>query len=259
MSKRQRQLQDIVCDTLCATAVVRERDDNTYVVATPFAFPDGDQYMLYLKPLVGGGYRVSDMGHTLMHLSYEMDVDKLREGNRANLFSRILAESGVNEEEGELFVESRQDQLGESLFRVGQAITRIHDITFLSRTRVESTFYEDLWSRIIEVVKAESVQRDYIVPGLDGAENYPVDYFVPGKERALFLFGVPNQAAARLATIELQYFNQHNVDYDSIIVFADQQSIPAKDLARLSNAGGEQVASLDATAELWRKIRKRAA
>jgi len=259
MTRQQSQIQEIVCETLCASAEVRERKDGTFVVTTPFTFPDGDQYMLYVKPLAGGGYRVTDMGHTLMHISYEMDVDKLREGSRGSLLSRVLAEAEVNESEGEVFVEAPQNKLGESLFRLGQAITRVHDITFLNRYRVESTFYEDLYARIGEAVPQQHIERDYVVPGIRDAENYTVDYFVPGKNLPLYIYGVPDKSKVRLVTIELQHLLSQSHNFDSIIVFADQESIPRKDLARLSNVGGEQVASLDARAELAQKIRKRAA
>jgi hypothetical protein len=258
MSKHLKQLQTTVCDTLCESAEVHDRPDGTFVVTTPFSFPDGDRYMLYLKPLPAGGYRISDMGHTLMHISYEMDVDKLKEGNRGKLFSRVLAECGVQEDDGEVYMEVPRNQVGDGLFRLGQTVTRLHDITFLNRFRVESTFYEDLLERIAQVVPEGSVERGYVVPGIQDAENYEVDYFVPGKDRDLFIYGVSNKDKAQFTTIALQYFNQNEVDYDSILVFEDQQKIPSKVLARLSNAGGEQVASLDAREELIRKIKKRA-
>jgi hypothetical protein len=42
-------------------------------------------------------------------------------------------------------------------------------------------------------------------------------------------------------------------------VFEDQQEIPRADLARLSNAGGEMVASLNAEGDLRRKLERKAA
>jgi hypothetical protein len=43
-------------------------------------------------------------------------------------------------------------------------------------------------------------------------------------------------------------------DFDSLLIFSDQGSIPKQDLARLSNAGGEMIASLDAEADFSRKL-----
>ncbi|WP_414041937.1 DUF1828 domain-containing protein [Acidithiobacillus sp. M4-SHS-6] len=40
------------------------------MVNTPFSFPDGDPFVLYLEERPGGILRLTDAGHTLMHLSY---------------------------------------------------------------------------------------------------------------------------------------------------------------------------------------------
>ncbi|NTW84318.1 MAG: DUF1828 domain-containing protein, partial [Chlorobiaceae bacterium] len=75
-------LQKTLCNAMCSEVCVREKTPDILAVDTPFTFPDGDQYQLYIKILPGGILRLSDMGHTLMHLSYEHDIDKLREGTR---------------------------------------------------------------------------------------------------------------------------------------------------------------------------------
>jgi hypothetical protein len=62
-----------------------------------------------------------------------------------------------------------------------------------------------------------------------------------------------------LVTIILEHWLRASVEFDSLLIFADQQEIPRKDLARLSNVGGEMVASLDAREDIQRKILKLAA
>ena len=39
------------------------------------AFPDEDGYPFHLAEAPSGGLRLSDCGHTLMHISYEHDID----------------------------------------------------------------------------------------------------------------------------------------------------------------------------------------
>jgi len=47
-----------------------------YIVEHPFAFDDGDHYIVILKN-VAGEWELSDEGHTIMHLSYEgLDLNK---------------------------------------------------------------------------------------------------------------------------------------------------------------------------------------
>lgn len=249
-------LKETLCRALCGEVTVRRRPDGLISVDTPFQYADGDHFQIYLKPLAAG-LRLSDMGATLMHLSYETDVDSLREGTRAKVFDGILASMGVTESEGEFYIDSETEKLGESLFRFGQALTQLHDLSFLNRVRVESTFYEDLTRQLERIVGAERIRRDYIVPELESASDYPIDYFIEGGPRPVYLFGVPGKDKARLATIILERLLRAQIDFDSLIVFADSTGIPRSDVARLMNTGGEMVASLTAADDLARKLKRK--
>jgi hypothetical protein len=46
------------------------------------------------------------------------------------------------------------------------------------------------------------------------------------------------------------------VEFDSLLIFQNQPDISRADLARLSNVGGEMVASLDASEDFARKVQK---
>ena len=254
--------ENALCNQLCAQVKLQHRKKDKVLLETPFAYPDGDRYPLYLTETHTGGVRVSDAGHTLMHLSYENDVEKFFEGTRRLLFEHILREQGIeyDEKTGEFYMEAPADRLSEAVFRLGQALTRIYDLTFLNRSRVASTFYEDLYEQIVNVIPEDKVSRNYVIPGLPNADIYPVDYRLEGKhDTQLFLFGIPNRDKARLTTIFLQYYIQNNVDFDSLLVFSNQEEIPRSDLARLSNVGGEMIASLNAEDDLRRKLMKKVA
>ena len=60
------------------------------------------------------------------------------------LLERIVAESGIHQENGVFAVDASVDRLPEAIFRFGQALTRIYDLTLLSRSNVDSTFDDDL-------------------------------------------------------------------------------------------------------------------
>ena len=254
--------QEQLCEQFCANVQLHHRSNGMVMLQTPFSYPDGDQYALYLTELDTGGIRVSDGGHTLMHLSYENDVDKFFSSTRNILLHQIIAEQDVNfsEEDGQFFIDTSANHLADAAFKLGQALTRIHDLTFLNRSRVASTFYDDLKEQLATVVPAEKIQCDYIVDGLPGAEQYPVDFCIEGKLGVpVFLFGILNRDKARLATIFLQYFHQHHIDFDSLLVFENQEEIPRADLSRLSNVGGEMISSLNAEDDFRRKIERKAA
>jgi hypothetical protein len=253
------ELQKALCKSFCADVRLKLRGDDIYFVNTPLSFPDGDAYTIYLRLLTSGLTRITDDGHTLMHLSYDNDVSKIRSGTRGTLLERIKAEMDLHESNGELFMDCPIDKAGETLFRFGQALTKITDLTFLNRAKVESTFYDDLWEALVHIIRAEIITRDYLVPDMPKAEDYPIDYKIERKmETPFFVFGIPNKDKARLVTIIIEHLLREKKEFDSLLIFDDQQGIPRPDLARLSNVGGEMVASLDAQSDLRRKLLKMA-
>jgi len=249
-----KKLQENLFTHLCAEVKIKPKNGSLYLIETPFYFPDGDPYQIYIKEMPGGVIRLTDMGHTLMHLSYENDIDKFKEGTRGKLFDQIMAETSIETDNGELFIDTPMVHLGNNLFRLGQALTKINDLTFLNRARAESTFYEDLQEQLFKIVSENKVIKDYYYEAMDNAKDYPIDYKIQGKYAPLFLFGIPNRDKARLTTIILERLLRVKADFESLLIFADQGAIPKQDLARLSNAGGEMIASLDAEADFSRKL-----
>lgn len=247
-------LQETLCSLMCAEVKIRPKNGELFAIETPFFFADGDPYQIYIKEMPGGVMRLTDMGHTMMHLSYDNDIDKLREGTRGKIFDQIKAETLIEEEDGEFYVDTPLENLGANIFRIGQALTKINDLTFLNRARTESTFYGDLKEQLFKIIGEEKVEKDYYYEAMDNAMDYPIDYMIPGKHAPLYLFGIPNKDKARLTTIILERLLRANADFDSLLIFADQGLIPKQDLARLSNAGGEMIASLDAEADFSRKL-----
>lgn len=249
-------LKERLCRTLCGEVKIHKTPQGYLQILTPFAFTDGDTFQVYLEEMPGGGVRLTDFGHTLMHLSYENDLGKLREGTRGRLFDQVLAITGMREESGQLVFDAALESLGASILQFGQGLTRIYDLTFLNRARVASTFYEDLKERLYGLVAPERIQPEYVLTGETDAASYPIDYRIEGKRAPLFMFGIAGRDKARLVTIVLEHWLRAKVDFDSLLIFQDQQEIPRPDLARLSNVGGEMVASLDASEDFQRKIIK---
>ena len=260
MALDQVQLEKLLCERLCTEIRIHQRQDDVLMIESPFTFPDGDHFPIYLTETTGGVIKLSDRGHTLMHVSYEHDVDLFYDGARASLREQIVRECGLKEDEGIFSIEAPPDEVAAALFRFGQALTKIHDLTFLSRERVSSTFYEDLRGLVFRILDDEFVETDYIAPGVPEANHYPVDYRFEGKEGgSVFLYGVPSRDKARLTTIMLSHFLLYRVPFESVIVFANQQEIPRLDLARLTNVSGTAVASLEAEEDLRRKVERLAA
>ena len=249
-------LEETLCKALCGEVKLRRTPQGFLQVTTPFTFSDGDVFQLYVDEASAGSLRLNDYGHTFMHLSYDNDLDKFREGTRRKLFDQLLAESGIRNEQGKLVLDTTIEDLGRSILRYGQALTRIYDLTFLNRARVASTFYEDLKELLYDLVDGGKITPNFVLPNQPNAQDYSIDYRIEGKRGDLFLMGIGSRDKARLATIILEHWLRYGVDFDSLLVFQDQQDVPRADLARLSNAGGEMVASLDAVEDFKRKLTK---
>lgn len=248
-------LRKELCGALCADVNVHEREDGLVYIATPFHFPDGDSFSIYMKELPTGGFRVTDLGGTLMHLSYEQDIEKLQEGTRNRVFTQILSEMGLRDEDGELVLDLPANQLGSGIFRFGQALTRVHDLTFLNRVQVESTFYEDLYDRLAEIAGRDNIVKDFVASGIPKAEDYPADFGIKTPREPLLVFGVPSQTKARLATIVMQYLQKHEFKFRSMVVYADMTAVPRSDVSRLTAVANDQVPSLQEAEALIRKVK----
>ena len=252
-------LKRLLCERLCEDVLVERRSDGELMIRTYFSFPDGDRYPIHLSQATSGGLHLSDRGHTLMHISYEHDIDAFMDGTRGMLMERIMGESGLQWDGGAFSLDTSPDRLPEAIFNFGQALTRVYDLTLLSRSNVGSTFYDDLADLIHSLVDESKIQRDYL-PEVPNAEVYPVDYRIEGKNDApLFLYGVPNRDKARLANIMLSYFHRHQLQFESILVFENQAEIPRMDLARLSDVGGDMISSLASYQDFNRKLLQRVA
>jgi hypothetical protein len=250
-------LKEALCTSLCGEVSLHLRKDGRITLSSPFRFPDGDALLMIAEPTSTGGIRISDFGHTLMHLSYSMDVDDImKPGNRKELFGRILRDHGISFNHGAFFIEVTVNEIGKAVFSLGQALSQVFDISFLSRARVSSTFYEDLEKAILKLAPTAKIVKDYIVENRNCSADYPIDYRIefPGATEPLFLFGVPSNEKAKLATLIIQHWQSEGLDFISFVVYQDQSKIGRSDVARLTNVGDQSISSLDAIPDMRRKL-----
>lgn len=101
--------------------------DKLVFIEIPLFFPDGDAYQIYIKEM-NGKMRLTDMGHTLLHLSYENDIIKLIRGENKVMFYQILTKNGIKEEKGEFLIDTNLDTIGFHLSSLTKALTSIFDL-----------------------------------------------------------------------------------------------------------------------------------
>ncbi len=237
---------------------VLEEGQYRYPILTPFMMEDGDHYNIVLKGKEGGqSWTLTDEGHTLMHLSYWIDYDDLRKGNRQQVIERVLKQFGVENSDGELRLTASYSDLGAAIFTFLQAVTRVTDITYLSREQVRSTFKEDFRQFMRETVPEDRLTFDYHHPEYDRQRRYPVDVRINHSDPPIFVFAIGNDDRCRDVTISLHTYNSWGISYRSVAIFQDQEDISRDVLARFSDVADKQFASLYSSRaqiiDYWRK------
>lgn len=138
-------IQNEIRETVATQISIQQEGTDRYRIFTPFCFNDGDHLTIVLKQ-DNNRWTFSDEGHTLMHLSYEIDEKELRKGSRAKIILDSLNAFGIEDKNGELLIETSPNQFGNALFTFVQGLLKVTDVTFLSRERVKVLFLEDFRS-----------------------------------------------------------------------------------------------------------------
>ena len=172
-------------------------------------------------------------GTRSLHISYEHDVDTFLDGTRGMLLERIMGESGLQWDGGAFCLDTPPERLPEAIFAFGQALTRVYDLTLLSRTTIGSTFYDDLADILFGLVDETKIERNY-QPEVPNTDAYLVDYRIEGRDNVpLFLYGVPNRG-------------QGTPDNDHAVAFSPTQS-PLRVHPRVRGSGGDSETGLGKT------------
>jgi hypothetical protein len=216
-----------------------------YRVFTPFMFDDGDHLAVVLKR-DEGSWVLTDEGHTLMHLTYEMDEKQLQIGTRQKVMTNTLSIYSVADRDGELIEKIRDDDYGNALFSFIQALMKLSDLSYLTKERVRSTFKEDFIALMSELVPANRRVFDWHDPVHDSNGNYLVDCKVNGMAKPLYVFALNGDDRTRDATISALSFEKWGIPYRSLAIFENQENINRKVLARLSDVCDKQYSNLEA-------------
>lgn len=179
-----------------------------------------------------------------MHLTYEIGEESLERGTRQRIIINTLSQFQVEDRSGEVRVPILNDHYGDALYSFVQALLKVSDLTFLSRERVRSTFFEDFRSFIADAVPEDRRQFDWHHPEHDPEAKYPVTCRLNGGPTQIFVYALQNDDHTRDANIALLEFEKWRVNFESVAVFENQEDINRKVLARFTDACDRQYSNL---------------
>jgi len=225
---------------------LEEKRPNIQQVYAPLYHEDGDMMDVFLDLpkdadlSAHNRIRLSDHGMTLMRLSYSFDLDT---PNKEKIFQRILLENGVSEEAGEIYMEVEAESLYPALMQFSHTIGKVCNMRLFRRETLHSLFEEMLGDFIREaLVRYQPTPSVCPIPDRDDLE---VDWQFKPNGTPLYLFGVKDNARARLSTISCLEFQRNKLPFRSMVVHEDFDKIARKDKARLTSACDKQFTSLD--------------
>src|SRR6266481_514510 len=237
-------IRDDFKNRVCDQVDLHSEGQGRFVVFTPFRFDDGDHFGIVLKR-ENGNWILSDEGNTLMHLSYQLNEADIESGNRGQIIEGSLAGYSVQNRNGELVIPVSEGRFGDALFNFVQALTKVTDVSFLSRERVRSTFLEDFKTFLRARVPEDRLQFDWFDDRHDPKRNYQVDARINHMSRPLMVYALPGDDKVNVATISLLTFERWKVPFRSVAIFEDQESIARPVLARFTDVCEKAYSSLE--------------
>ncbi len=219
----------------------REKGVGTYQIIAPFYHEDGDMYDLFLEiDEKENNVRVCDYGLTLMRLSYTYELDTPK---KEEIFYQILHDNGINNDNGNLFIEVNIAHTYYAVLRFTQVISKITNMHLYRREVVRSLFYEDLQDYIINELPQFKPSSNFLP--VSEREDLEVDFCFDVSPKKLFLFGVKDSPKARLVTISCLEFLRMSIPFRSIIVHEDFDFLSAKDRKIITNVVDKQFTDLE--------------
>ncbi len=235
----EKDFKNKVCEKIRLLPEGKER----FKIFTPFMFNDGDHLVSSLKK-TPEGWVISDEGHTYMHLSYEIDVKDLEKGTRQKVIDSALSMFDLQDREGEIIIKVENELFGDALFSFIQGVSKIIDVSYLSRERVKSTFLEDFKKFISDEVPEDRYVFDYYDKIYDRDAKYVVDCMIETVKKPLFIFAIQNDDKCRDSTISCLQFEKWGLSFRPIAIFEDQETINRRVLARFSDVCEKQFSNL---------------
>lgn len=162
---------------------------------TPFWYPDGDVIDIFVKER-NGSFTLTDLGEALGWLRMQSLSDR-RSPKQQKLVQDVCQTLGVELFKGQLMLRCPEaSRLAECVVRLGQAIVRVSDIWFTTRTRAVESVSDEVADLLRE--REIAFDRNVKLAGRSGRE-WSVDFQTRTANRSalVFVLASGSRAAAR--------------------------------------------------------------
>lgn len=146
-----------------------------------------------------------------------------------------LEKFGVNDRDGELFVEINDDQYGEALYDFVQGLIRITNITYLSKDTTRIPFLTEFKDLIAEAVPENRYQFDWHDENQAPNSKYSVDCRVNRMATPLMIFAIPSDRKALSSTVTILQFEKCKIPFFPIGIFKEMDKITPKIVSKFSD------------------------
>ena len=214
-----------------------ERRNGKYQLIVPILHEDGDMVDIYFQdsPKGDGYIRICDFGMTLMRLSYTYDVNT---DARQRIFDSILINNGINNDNGNLYLDTSVDMLYESIMQFAGCAQKVCNMRYWSREVVRSAFYNDLEKYVTTeltmfspIANQTPIQESPIIS---------VDWSLTHNNRNFYLFGVRGNDKAKNVAIALLEIQKAQLPFISLVVHEDMEDLGRRERFYLTSNADAQ-------------------
>lgn len=216
-----------------------ERRPGEHQLIIPIRHEDGDMVDIYLtdSPKGEGWARICDFGLALMRLSYTYDINTPA---RQRIFDSILINNGVQNDDGNLYLDARLDALYEGVLQFSGCVQKVCNMRFWSRETIRSAFYDDLKAYVLTDLERFAPTAD-VAPIADCPA---VDWTLSHNNRAFYVFGVRGNNKANRTTIALLEFQKAKLPFTSLVVHEDMDGLGRNERLYLTKNADHQYPAL---------------
>ena len=134
MKSSLREFETALKSSLARSVYIEKGDDGVPCVVTPFAFADGDEPVIAIVR-DGGGWSLSDLGNTLLRLSFRLDEREYDHPDTRREIDDAIAMARIRRRGGELTLALSEPDCAADIFEFARALMRIDELGASPRPR----------------------------------------------------------------------------------------------------------------------------